>query len=647
MAEVHSIEIGNLVRKVSLRLFDDLLNLVKIMPAMTAELRAQKLRENTMKFRLKLERLLSICKWLKGPDVKLQLDSIHNEEMVGRKKRQTFEDILSALFHFHANLYPSRVRASEVSIAKEILARGNYPFLPEGMFGIESGGSGNFKEETTRQELDLFIRTKLALDERIPEDCDSAQLINGVLVLRRTNLFQVSFTLAYPDQNAHWKPLNFQLLVSFVNEGLPDKSSHVNVLELKVIDALLKIYLSSIPQGTPKIPLEQQWSMCYYMSMMYSLRMFYVQSLLNSRLFSSVRCESTFNNEDSDKNVLIHRFWESRDPSLFRFELQITITRPISKRESVALFLITGYDSIKHRLQLRDFEDNLCASIKNGDINVLYKKAMKFCGDTMLRVLYCKLMLCDQIIRAIEKGLRVGLSEHCLELGIGGTKFQISIDIRTGQFTLTSTVVGCLGIEIVEIGDKFMNEVNNMFHSKKIWMGWKDLMTPPSDNSLKDMDVVSETSSIFSGNGSSGNEYIVTTESLVRCLVLAYWSNYFQSVLSLAAELDINFDKENDLRKLYFRLKELDTDINSGIECQVVYLSIDMDTSFAPVCYAYICRSKKDALFDRPSVVLSTKLQTFQYEQSWDCLDVDSLWSEILLQTYIWVESVEPTLIGK
>jgi len=112
-------------------------------------------------------------------------------------------------------------------------SKGTYPFLPEEIFRDPEDVPAA-PREATLVALDLYIRAKLALKGGVPHGCNSAELIDGVLILKKDNMFRLALTLAYPDKDAAWKPLNFRILLKCSSEGIPDRPVSCAALEMKV-----------------------------------------------------------------------------------------------------------------------------------------------------------------------------------------------------------------------------------------------------------------------------------------------------------------------------------------------------------------------------------------------------------------------------
>ncbi len=121
---MNNIEIGDLVQKFSVKLYENLNDLLNLMPAMTPELRAQKLNQHIISSKQKINALLSLCKWLKTYQVKENLSRYANDLMVYNVKNFERDQILNGIYYFHAGLYPNRIQPLSIKLSKEIISRG-------------------------------------------------------------------------------------------------------------------------------------------------------------------------------------------------------------------------------------------------------------------------------------------------------------------------------------------------------------------------------------------------------------------------------------------------------------------------------------------------------------------------------------------
>ena len=195
--------------------------------------------------------------------------------------------------------------------------------MPESIFSDTADNQYKIDKESAIKNLNLYIKAKCGLRDKIPDSCDQVELNAGVLILTKNNLFQVAFTLSHFDIDAHWKPLNFKLIFKDSNENIPAKSPQSKILELKAFDTLLKIYFSSINNNSTStssnlsISLIDLWQVCHHLSLMHAIRIFYIQAHLTVKS-SSVTNNTNTNQanflEELDQTTLSYSFWKSNIP---------------------------------------------------------------------------------------------------------------------------------------------------------------------------------------------------------------------------------------------------------------------------------------------------------------------------------------------
>ena len=199
--------------------------------------------------------------------------------------------------------------------------------MPESIFSDATDNQHKIDKESAIKNLNLYIKAKCALRDKIPDNCDKVELNAGVLILTKNNLFQVAFTLSHFDIDAHWKPLNFNLIFKNSNENIPAKSPQSKILELKTFDTLLKIYFSSINNSTTSsnlsISLIDLWKICHHLSLMHVIRIFYIQAhmIVKSNSMTNSTNQTNFL-EELEQTTLSYSFWKSNIPKyLLRYQL--------------------------------------------------------------------------------------------------------------------------------------------------------------------------------------------------------------------------------------------------------------------------------------------------------------------------------------
>ncbi len=127
-----------------------------------------------------------------------------------------------------------------------------------------------------------------------------------------------------------------------------------------------------------------------------------------------------------------------------RFEQRISVSRQQFSKVAIELFMLVE-DGRNVRIKLPDFCCSLDEAIRSGNVIFLYECAMKFCSQASLQMLYATLSSSESVCRALEKGLRIHLSEETVELSVSDVKLAIFVDSRNGTFTLVSSSIGLLG----------------------------------------------------------------------------------------------------------------------------------------------------------------------------------------------------------
>jgi hypothetical protein len=124
--------------------------------------------------------------------------------------------------------------------------------------------------------------------------------------------------------------------------------------------------------------------------------------------------------------------------------MRVIVGRQQLSYADVELVMLTQ-NNRNDRIRLSDFSCSLDEAICSGNIVLLYDRAMKFCSQAMLHMLYERLSLSDSVCRAIEKGLQLRFNGDNLVLSLGDIQINVYVDSRNGGFTMTSSSLGALG----------------------------------------------------------------------------------------------------------------------------------------------------------------------------------------------------------
>lgn len=224
MAEqrVSVIPLGDLLKTISFTLFKELEVTLYNMRNMDPETRTLQLRAFVARSHKILCQLLALTRWLGMSKVGRLFSSITDIENQLNAIDMHLRESQDTLYFVHASLYNKRSRKLEVTIAKDIFARGTYSQLPA---AIMNGGMAAAPElvSTTQllDDLNIAIRAKLLLHEILPMDIESIvaaspqdfAVENGLLLLKYHKLYEVALSLACTHERACWTVLSVKLLV--------------------------------------------------------------------------------------------------------------------------------------------------------------------------------------------------------------------------------------------------------------------------------------------------------------------------------------------------------------------------------------------------------------------------------------------------
>ena len=229
MNVLNQITLGDLIQKSSYATFGELERLLKVMTSSTPEIRSSHLHLHIATWKKRMILLLAIIKWLlyeKGLGSQFLIDTSNMEEKI-ISRHSNMDRGIDSLFYVHASLYAKRIHAASLTLAKDILASGTYPFLPQGIFQF-----GN-KQDPPLIEKDLLVSEfRLAIHVRIMNDkekllssslINSIRITNGKVVLGKSHYYRIILTLESSYKNSKWKVLDSDIMLSF-GKNIPAKT---------------------------------------------------------------------------------------------------------------------------------------------------------------------------------------------------------------------------------------------------------------------------------------------------------------------------------------------------------------------------------------------------------------------------------------
>jgi hypothetical protein len=259
-----------------------------------------------MKFQL-------ICDWLSEEQTVKFLTNM-DEKLYELQKSQTYLNVVQdSLYFIHRSLYDRRPRELNTKIASDILSRKSYDYLPLSIFlpPREDRKKSELSAYYTRdekididhlmREIDIAIRAKLAFSESFPLNANIKRLQHGILSIGINNFFELVLTLDHSDRKSRWKLLDFSLKTISHPDEVMRETSHYKILQNEIlenkifnvlhrisridVDAINNDCTESNSDGISSSNTNQMnvlhhmWAVCCHASLMYMLRLFYIQGL--------------------------------------------------------------------------------------------------------------------------------------------------------------------------------------------------------------------------------------------------------------------------------------------------------------------------------------------------------------------------------
>jgi hypothetical protein len=291
------------------------------MPKQSHELRFEKLSVVVKRAKRRLLQLYAILSWIQEAHVRTYIDSTLKLQANVSFENNRLNQILDFLYFTHAGLYSKRCKSIDVKSAINIAARGTYDMLPEGLFRCKIVPTPADPDlDILHRQLDISIRTKIALTEDLPKEYDYAKILEGVLTLRQSNMFEIQLTLHNSDHTSAWIAYKFILLVKNHDDERIDAEIDHKTLDKDILQLLRRITDSKCQN-----PLQELYKICYYFASSACLRLLYVQGMdhiknrwtsLNRQSITTGAIDTnniadiTFNENDESTIVSI-KFWQN------------------------------------------------------------------------------------------------------------------------------------------------------------------------------------------------------------------------------------------------------------------------------------------------------------------------------------------------
>lgn len=242
---------GDVMKRVAYAIHNQLQNILHNMRIQSPELRTQSLISFISRSKKKLSQLLAITRWLDFAGIPQFFSNMSQLQSKISTHTNRLNENQDALYFTHSQLFSHRIRSLDVISAKDIMARGTYPHLPASIFSCgmpweDPSQQKLYDEETLRRNLNIFLRSKLALVDPIPTDIDFSSIREGLLTLRLNGMYELTLTLDYLDFHSPWNILRFKLCVNSHARESFDYQQNVSGMETGVLT-----FLRSISSPTP------------------------------------------------------------------------------------------------------------------------------------------------------------------------------------------------------------------------------------------------------------------------------------------------------------------------------------------------------------------------------------------------------------
>jgi len=296
------------MRRLSFDIFSEVKSIQVLMRGMDPDMRTVELKNWIGRSKRKLMQLYGLMRWLSLPNSSHIFRSVADFSFQLSTVDANMVRSLDELYFAHALVFSMRSRPYELLRAKDILCKSSYTALPDALFACGRPEIPTLLEPATvESDLDIFIRTKLALVDPLPPGMPlRASVASGVLCIEYTSYFALSLSLNTMDEAAPWSVLKCAIFLA------ADSSAK------EAEDALL-VQLRSVSHGKS---LRVMLGVCLRASIDLGLRELHAQALRlpQASTFPDV-LETAF--VDSKEKYFRLRLWKSPFSGEYIFELRL------------------------------------------------------------------------------------------------------------------------------------------------------------------------------------------------------------------------------------------------------------------------------------------------------------------------------------
>jgi hypothetical protein len=377
------ITLGDLTQRTAVYIYEEMQQLNSALVSMDKELRTLRMRAFVAKSIKKLAQLYAIIRWAQTPAMTPLMDGLAALHQNISAIDAQLAEIQDRYYWSHATMYCMRSRPLEVEVACDILTNGTYTHLPEAIFscnralkpGTDFANATESDKAALSEELNTFIRAKLALDDPLPTGLTHASVQNGYLKLRQEHIWEATVSLDHLSETALWVVLSANILIeSRHDENFPGGFNHealerdlLYILRLhagaarestmtqkeedlpavgsslaNTTSSAVKMEVDeypSAPTGPPtklnsNVPekknrifkLKHVQALCNHLSLAAAQRFFYVQGCDLAKTLWIDKLESQYI-EELDANYCTFRFWRCKFSQAYQYQVRISHLR--------------------------------------------------------------------------------------------------------------------------------------------------------------------------------------------------------------------------------------------------------------------------------------------------------------------------------
>lgn len=212
------------------------------------------------------------------------------------------------LYYTHGSLNGRRCRTIDISSASDVYENGTYDHLPLSIFSCgEPYKPPEMSEDDVIKKLNLFIRTKIVMEECIPVEYHSANLDRGFLVLTCPHMFELTLSLAHiNDATAPWTVVAVNILVHNHPNEMLEQEMNSDDYNTKLVELLNRI----VGAANCSAPLASLYVALRHAALGACLRLMYVQALDIVRTSWYGAADASFSDVAGDASIVTCKLWK-------------------------------------------------------------------------------------------------------------------------------------------------------------------------------------------------------------------------------------------------------------------------------------------------------------------------------------------------